>query len=1289
MRRLFSVIILSVMAVILPACGYAEPQPSVAPFSQAYMEWLAQQNEPSVPDNKSAPGQEEHANTYIPFHIDMSHLADNPPIDPYPNYRAGSANDSSYDLRKYGKTTKVKDQNPYGTCWAHAAIGAMESNYLVQSKDKLLGDGNELDLSEMHLVYFSFINPTKSKAFHNTTSINSALDNGGNAFYPTALYSRLDGPILEDNINIPYGNTTPKKNTPESYTRVLRLKDVFYLAMQTRSNASTTANLVNSNKAVIKQRIVENGGVMASYHDATSNYQKTETGGTACYVTTTSTNHAVLLVGWDDNYSRNNFKSKPKSDGAWLVKNSWGNTWGDDGYFWMSYESYMTDGTAFVVDDVDDDLEVYYYDALGWTSSWGYSSEMTAANVFKATRDDEVLSEIGIYTPDNNVTCVINIYTGLGTSMPSSPVSSGGPDLTQTVTIPYAGYHTIELEDTVALTNGEYFSVSVTYKGQGIIPVEMKSTMSPNASIEAGSFFSYAGGWGWISGTSQNVNATIKAFTTIDAGDTPPSISTTSLPDGTKSTKYSAKLRAKGKKPIVWLLKGDLPAGLSLSSKDGTISGTPSAEGTSTFTVIASNDLGSADKSLSITITNLPVITTKEITGYAGYALNTQFALNTGASATWGCGDLASNKNLKGLKLSTSGTLTGKPKKAGTYYLNVTADTDAGTSTATVTLIVQEKPVKAAIKTSKLTQINIGESVNDALEYTGTEPVTFEVIGLPDGVYFDESTATFSGTPSKTGTFVIEVTISNIVNELTGKEAKPKKLKLVVKAKPPVIAAPESLPDGEVNVAYSETITISQGSEPEKWSASGLPKGLTMNKDTGVISGKPEKAGTFNVTIQAQNNGGKDKTGKIPLVIYAKPEITVKKLNNGTTGKAYSAKLTATGTPTTWIVENLPDGLSASEDKKGNKVIAGIPTTPGKSSVRLIARNKTGSDDKTFDLTIKGVAPKIKPTFPKGTVGSEYSAKIEVTGTLPLTELKYEIAAADLAKAGISSLEELGLTFVPSFDDGIALIKGTPKYSVKGLAVQIIASNAEKKDVKKKASLKIAGTKPAFTTPSGKDYKSTLSSGTAVNIPLVCTGSEKLTWSMKDVSGFKLTQDASEPHKAALTGTMPSSGKVSTTITVANADGKASMKVTLELPAKASSVEDNAELTTEHEEEELELEESGLRIGAERSAGDIGQAEQEAIAREGYTVIAVLPEIRADSDGMYDFDVELIEDAEVGRSMVWLAFPQDAEASEDDGIAEFFDENGAEISAVPSSRKVKVSVWLREGVTYAPVIAVK
>ena len=1307
MRKFFSLMLLSAMILLnLSAVPSFSDDGVCAPLSPAFLEWqrkfLSKDLESEtdteeisyIPNDKSLP--DDNKSSYcgeIPFPVDLSYLADNPPIENISGLEAlhvfnngAGASDTKYDLRTDKYVTSVKDQNPHDTCWAFASIAAMESNFLHQG-------GNALDLSEMHLVYYAFTNSDKSKAFGNISgNFKSITAHGGNLFYPTAIYSRLDGPVLESELQ--YGASAPASNNPTDYNRVLRLKDVYYISM---TENPVTVNQNDAQRSVIKQRIFNNGAVAASYYHDKNDYNSSANGTAYYNKTKDTTNHAVTLIGWDDTFSRNNFKTNPGMDGAWLVKNSWGTNWGDQGYFWISYANYLAYGAAFVVEQVNPDLKAYYYDALGWCSSWGFSSvpNMYAANVFQAARDDEKLVEVGLYTPDNNMSYEIDIYTGLGASMPSNP-TGGTRSATLTGTISHAGYHTIALDTPVSLTKNQYFSIVVKYIGQSRIPVEMKvNGFSDNFKCEAGSFFS-TDGTSWLAGTAQKdpVNATIKAFTTSSGGDTKPQITTLSLPSAVLNSPYSAVLSAYGKTPITWTVSGNFPSEFTLDPNMGTISGTPTLKADYTFTVTASNDLGEVSRSFTLKVTDIPEISTKTITGYAGYNMNETLKLNADISATWAVDGLPSKLTLD----ADTGTISGKPSKAGQYTLNVTAATSAGISSGTVALNIEAKPEKASISTSKLTQITFGSPVTDELKYKGTEPVTIEFPdGLPAGMTFDSSTSTFGGTPTKAGNFTIKAAASNIVNTLTGNNPAVKNIKLVVKAKPPVIKSIDSFPEGivgEVYEGYQVELTSGAGSEPDKWTASGLPKGLSINT-SGEIAGTPTKYGKFNVKITAQNNGGKDTTDKIPMNIYMKPEITTKKLKDGITDKAYSVKLAAKGEPTSWDISGLPDGLEKSVDRKGNVLIAGVPEKIGKSTVTVTASNIAGVETKTYELTVNGLAPKINASLPKGKIGESYSGTITVTGTKPIS-IDYDITATDKNKYGIDSLDELGLTFSADSSTGIATITGTPKYSVKGLPLQLTVTNPVS-SVRKKVSLKVAGTKPAFTEPSTATI--TANAGSPVDVYFTVTGSEKMTLSMKPVNGFTFTQTGT--YTAHVTGTAPANGKVKLNVTAQNADGKATKKVDIQVQEAQGALHDigalpedvtelsEVEESTEIFEEQAETESGAVIFGEARDSGSLTQDERDVLEREGYVVAAVLPEVSVTASGMYDLEAEIYEEIPAGAEMMWLAFPVEAEGSEDDEIAEFFDEDGQEITGVPESHKVNVSVWLNEGVTYRPIIAVK
>lgn len=286
----------------------------------------------------------------------------------------------------------------------------------------------------------------------------------------------------------------------------------------------------------------------------------------------TTPNHAVSIVGWDDNYSAENFKegNQPTADGAWIVKNSWGNfedrsdeVWEShkdespvdrQGYFYLSYyDQSVCDFTSYQVDTDADGLFTYdnnyQYDYLGLKSpdsrkpSEAGCSGMTA-NVFTAA-SDELLQAVSVMTAEPDCTADIQIYkVAAGTTDPTSGELVAEQE---SVSVPYAGYHTIELKEPVSLKAGESFAVVETIKnsdGNGYAPIERGSgevvdveddevteptgetTVRYIADVAEGQSFLYKeGAWGDLAkdGTDgvdkeghalQTGNVMIKAFTT-------------------------------------------------------------------------------------------------------------------------------------------------------------------------------------------------------------------------------------------------------------------------------------------------------------------------------------------------------------------------------------------------------------------------------------------------------------------------------------------------------------------------------------------------------------------------------------------------------------------------------------------------------------------------------------------------------------------------------------------------------------------------------------------------------
>lgn len=420
--------------------------------------------------------------------------------------------DSSY-------VTSTKQQSPWGTCWAFGALSAVESNYI-----KTTGSAAEnVDFSERYHAWFGYT-PDHGEGIESVKNADKRLDYGGNRNISATVLSSWSGPAEES--AAPYeandGNTKSQDadwSLPDSLIRDseamsdARVQNIDFLpSTATFTDQQSHAGYDYSDAATtaIKQSIVDNGVVEVSYCAAVSmpggeiDYRYINMETKAHYTDEyTTPNHAVSIVGWDDNYSAKNFKEghQPTANGAWIVKNSWGSfedksdeDWeiqkdqypmDRQGYFYLSYyDQSVCDFTSYQVDTDTDGLFAYdnnyQYDYLGLKSpdsrkpSEAGCSGMTA-NVFTAA-SDELLQAVSVMTAEPDCTADIQIYK----------VAAGTTDHTsgelvaeqESVSVPYAGYHTIELKEPVSLKAGESFAVVETIKnsdGNGYAPIERGS----------------------------------------------------------------------------------------------------------------------------------------------------------------------------------------------------------------------------------------------------------------------------------------------------------------------------------------------------------------------------------------------------------------------------------------------------------------------------------------------------------------------------------------------------------------------------------------------------------------------------------------------------------------------------------------------------------------------------------------------------------------------------------------------------------------------------------------------
>ena len=391
---------------------------------------------------------------------------------------------SSYDLRSENRTTSIKDQGGTGSCWSFAAIKSMESNLISKS----MQTADNLDLSESHLAWYTYhpsgnsTDPLYDEGITYTrflTSENEPFNEGGNALLAIFTLARWSGAVSES--VAPFTADT-RTELNQMISKMTEQNES--LRYQTEYVLTDAVCYDNADQSQIKEAIMENGAIDVSYYhenrfhneDSNSYYQTFVKKKDAA----TKANHSVSIIGWDDNYSKENFGTyKPNSDGAWLIANSYGSSFGDSGYTWISYEEpTLVEFYSFQAVPADTYDNNYQYDAYGYGNPVTNASANTtkAANIFTENKDyNQKLSAVSTYTISDNQPYTVQIYRGVTAGKPTS----GTLAATITGTAEFQGYHTIPLEEEILLNAGERFSVVISYdhtnKDNGYVPLEGSS----------------------------------------------------------------------------------------------------------------------------------------------------------------------------------------------------------------------------------------------------------------------------------------------------------------------------------------------------------------------------------------------------------------------------------------------------------------------------------------------------------------------------------------------------------------------------------------------------------------------------------------------------------------------------------------------------------------------------------------------------------------------------------------------------------------------------------------------
>lgn len=422
-----------------------------------------------------------------------------------------------FDLREKNpqKLTPVRDQGPNGSCWTFATYGSMESCLLP---------GEEWDFSEKNL--------------RNDHGFDWAPDKGGNREISAAVLSRYDGPVKEADDPYDAFDFTVKRGV----SRVKDLDRVLYLP-DVRSGDD------KDSIEAIKRALQENGAVYTTIN-GDRRYFREKTN--AHYDGRRArANHAVTIVGWDDNFSKRNFEITPPGDGAWIIRNSWGPSWGENGYYYVSYWDGCVgklNAQFFAKDKSNKDI--WYHDFYGMTNSVGYYQETAwAANVFGQTDQDIDLDEVGFFIPADGAQYELYLNPDI-----TDPIDGFNERiLLAKGEVPYAGYYTVTFK-TQRIKKGSYFSpiLKITTPGYNQpIPVEQRyNNFCSRATAHSGESYISKDGKTWEDLTSKLVaNVCIKAMTRPASGTPQPSEPTEPTQPTVQPTKPTVKPTVKPTQP--------------------------------------------------------------------------------------------------------------------------------------------------------------------------------------------------------------------------------------------------------------------------------------------------------------------------------------------------------------------------------------------------------------------------------------------------------------------------------------------------------------------------------------------------------------------------------------------------------------------------------------------------------------------------------------------------------------------------------------------------------------------
>lgn len=327
----------------------------------------------------------------------------------------------SYDYRAEGRVPEIKNQSTFGTCWAFAALMALETTLKPEVN---------IDFSEDHM------------SINNNFSMTQ--NDGGEYTMAIAYLASWTGPVLEE--DDPYGDGY----SPDGLEAVVHLQEAQVLESKNYDNIKKSVFLYGGVQSSLYMEMPDSKSTSMYYDENKYSY---------CYIGPEKPNHDIVIIGWDDTYPASNFTVEPEGDGAFICANSWGEEFGDRGVFYVSYYD-SNIGVHNVIytgiEDTDNYDNIYQSDLCGWVGQIGYDRDYAYfSNVYTA-RDDETLEAVAFYAvaPDTSYEVYFVENFENESSFASRRLLTKG-------SFTNAGYYTVDIPEKIDLECGMRYAVVV------------------------------------------------------------------------------------------------------------------------------------------------------------------------------------------------------------------------------------------------------------------------------------------------------------------------------------------------------------------------------------------------------------------------------------------------------------------------------------------------------------------------------------------------------------------------------------------------------------------------------------------------------------------------------------------------------------------------------------------------------------------------------------------------------------------------------------------------------------